>query len=140
MPIENGTVYWRQILRFGWLTQTKFYQKDQKRVWNKNSGKDISIKRRLSDGIDRNWHICTWNIIFWFYRKESNYNQKKGFSLTSKIIEIANKEKSFNNLSLNLQQGNLCRTEAILTSNNGTKGFKNSICNGNYEGVPRNMQ
>ena len=32
-------------------------------------------------------------------------------------MELANKEKSFNNLSLNLQQGNLCRTELSDGSN-----------------------
>ena len=32
MPIENGTVYWRQILMFLWLKQTKFYQKIPKEV------------------------------------------------------------------------------------------------------------
>ena len=37
--------------------------------------------------------------------------------------------------SLNLQQGNLCRTKAMLTSNNMAKCFKKSICDGNLEGV-----
>ena len=32
-------------------------------------------------------------------------------------MELANKGKSFNNLSLNLQQGNLCRTELSDGSN-----------------------
>ena len=84
MPIENSTVYRRQILEFVWLTQTKFYKKDQKKFWNENSDKDISIKRQLSDGIDRNRHFWTWNIIFWFYRKESNY--KVDFTLQLHII------------------------------------------------------
>ena len=54
MPIDNDTVYSRQILTFVWLTQTKFYQKRPKKVVNENSDEDISIKRRLSDGMDRN--------------------------------------------------------------------------------------
>ena len=33
------------------------------------------------------------------------------------IIELANKEKNFNNLSLNLQQEDLCRTELSDASN-----------------------
>ena len=33
------------------------------------------------------------------------------------IIELANKEKNFNNLSLNLQQEDLCRTELSDGSN-----------------------
>ena len=48
--------------------------------------------------------------------KKSNYNQEEWILLynwikASKTIELATKEKSFNNLSLNLQQENLCRTE-----------------------------
>ena len=47
-------------------------------------------------------------------------------------------------MSLNLQQGNLCRTELSDGSNVDVKQwdkmFQNSICNGNYEGVPWNMQ
>ena len=77
MPTENGTAYWRQILRFVWLTQTKYYQKRPKKFWNETSDEDISIKRRLSDGIDRNWHFWAWNINFWFYQKGSDYNQEK---------------------------------------------------------------
>ena len=46
------------------------------------------------------------------------------------MIELANKIKSFNNLSLNLQQGNLCRTEAMLTSNIIAKCFNKWICDG----------
>ena len=33
------------------------------------------------------------------------------------MIESANKENFFNNVSLNLQQGNLCRTELLDESN-----------------------
>ena len=33
------------------------------------------------------------------------------------MIESANKENIFNNVSLNLQQGNLCRTELLDESN-----------------------
>ena len=68
--------------------------------------------------------------------KKSNYNQEEWILLynwikASKTIELATKEKSFNNLSLNLQQENLCRTEAMFTSNNMEKCFNKSICNGN---------
>ena len=31
MLIEDGTVYWRQILKFSWLIQTTFYQKRPKK-------------------------------------------------------------------------------------------------------------
>ena len=57
MPIENGTVYLKPILRFSWVTQTKFCEKDQNKFRHENSDKNITTKPRLSDGIDRNWHF-----------------------------------------------------------------------------------
>ena len=35
-------------------------KKDQNKIWNKNSDKNLSTKPQLSDGIDRNWHFWTW--------------------------------------------------------------------------------
>ena len=57
MPIENGAVYWRQTLRFSWLTQTKLYQKRPKKSSDKKILTKISTKPQLSDRIDRKWHF-----------------------------------------------------------------------------------
>ena len=82
MSIENGTVHWRQILRFLWLTQAKFYQKDQNKFWNEKSDKNISANLDyrtesieigifehgtfLSDSIEKKKKLQLWKVDFTF--------------------------------------------------------------------------
>lgn len=63
MPIEKGTVHWRQILKFCNLRRIRSIKKEQNKLWNENSVINVSRKPQLSDGTDRNWHFWMWDIF-----------------------------------------------------------------------------
>ena len=73
---DKRNVCWKRwsLLKLNFKVFVAYTKDRPKNFWNENFDKDISTKPRFLDGIDRNRHFWTWDILFWFCRKESKGN------------------------------------------------------------------